>query len=247
MSGNFSASPVTTSTATNAASFNDLLSDAVINAGDYATAGGTANALTLSLNSDIASYTAGLIVKFKAANTNTATAPTVNINSIGTATIIRPDTSALAVGDIVSGGTYTMIYDGTHFQLQEIPSHNFATVDSYLGSNASQAVTYAHGFGRVPTFVDIIVSSFTTSGTPAQSIGFYDGTNNKCSYFGFSNGGGTGGTGTSTSLAIFILGDSTGANQQAVISWDATNITVTWTKVSSGAPGTLVLTLKAKC
>jgi hypothetical protein len=61
-------------------------------------------------------YAAGQTFQFIASASNTG-ATTININSIGLKSITRDGTTALVAGDIVSGGAYQLIYDGTQFQL----------------------------------------------------------------------------------------------------------------------------------
>lgn len=86
----------------------------------YASATGT-NAIAVTLSPAPTAYTAGMAVSFKAAATTTGAA-TLNLNSLGAKNIYKKDTStgtviATETGDIVSGGVYTVIYDGTQFQL----------------------------------------------------------------------------------------------------------------------------------
>jgi hypothetical protein len=82
------------------------------------TAGGTANALTITTNRSISSghQAAGFSVRFKASNTNTG-ATTVNVDSLGAKSIKRLNGDALSAGDIVSGGIYDLAYDGTNYIL----------------------------------------------------------------------------------------------------------------------------------
>lgn len=87
---------------------------------DYATAGGTANALTLTLAPALEAYNAGATIKFKAAANNTG-ASTINVNGLGAKNIYKKSggtVGALAADDIINGGTYTATYDGTQFQLE---------------------------------------------------------------------------------------------------------------------------------
>lgn len=100
-----------------AAQYNNLRKDLVLAAGDYATSGGSANAHTLALDAQIVtSYTAGMLIKFKAGFTNTASA-TINVNSIGANTLRRQDGALLAPSDIVANKLYEIMYDGTNFIL----------------------------------------------------------------------------------------------------------------------------------
>ena len=82
------------------------------------TAGGTANALTLDLSPSITSYTAGLMILFKASADNTDDDVTVNVDGVGDATLFKFDGATKpAVGDIQNGGMYIIIHDGTNFCL----------------------------------------------------------------------------------------------------------------------------------
>jgi hypothetical protein len=87
----------------------------------YGTVGGTADAITLTNSPAVASYSDGLCLKFKATGTNTG-AVTVAVDSIGGTKNIKKmldgSIQALSAGDIVSGGTYQIEYDGTQFQLK---------------------------------------------------------------------------------------------------------------------------------
>lgn len=78
-------------------------------------AGGTANALTLTANSDFTEYADGIMVAFKASADNTAAA-TLSVNGVG-AKAIRKMTAdgeaALDAGDIVNGYTYSLRYSET--------------------------------------------------------------------------------------------------------------------------------------
>jgi hypothetical protein len=78
------------------------------------TAGGTADALTLSLNDTVlAAYHDKLLFAFIAGNDNATTTPTLNVNSIGAKTIkksVAGVETALAAGDIQAGGLYLARY-----------------------------------------------------------------------------------------------------------------------------------------
>ena len=85
------------------------------------TAGGTADAVTLTFTTQLipAAYAAHQRFAFIAANTNTTTV-TLNVNSLGAKTIKKNVGGSLAnlvAGDITSGRPYDVIYDGTQFVL----------------------------------------------------------------------------------------------------------------------------------
>ena len=109
------------------------------------TAGGTANAATISLNPPLAAYAAGQEFRFisgAAANTG---AVTLNINSLGAVAVNKGDgTVALAAGDLPASVIVTVGHDGTRFRLVDpaippvpvpVPSITSATPVTASGSN----------------------------------------------------------------------------------------------------------------
>lgn len=98
---------------------------------DGGTVGGTANAITLDMDTT-PTLTAGLIITFTATATNTG-ATTVNPEALGVKDIKKGKSlDALEAGDILNGGTYSIYYDGTQFVL--MPSDGSAPLPaSFLG------------------------------------------------------------------------------------------------------------------
>jgi hypothetical protein len=80
------------------------------------TAGGTANALTISVGGAPGSYAAGQRYAFIVAADNTGAA-TLAVNSLGAKSIRRPDGSTMAAGDLVAGTLVAVTYDGNNFRL----------------------------------------------------------------------------------------------------------------------------------
>ncbi|GIX11609.1 hypothetical protein [Elioraea sp.] len=82
------------------------------------TAGGTANARTVSLTPALTAYFAGLAVRFingAAANTGAAT---LNVDGLGAVAIRKGDgTVDLAAGDLPASALVTVVHDGTVFRL----------------------------------------------------------------------------------------------------------------------------------
>lgn len=78
--------------------------------GGQGTVAGTADAVTLTSASTYQSLAAGMLVCWKASGTNTGAA-TLNLDALGAKAIRRRGDSALAAGDIVSGGYYLALYD----------------------------------------------------------------------------------------------------------------------------------------
>lgn len=83
---------------------------------DYASAAGTANALTMALTPALTAHVPGLPIWFKAASTNTGPA-TVAINSLSPVSIKRADATDLAFGHIRKNGMYCLLYTGTTYVL----------------------------------------------------------------------------------------------------------------------------------
>lgn len=113
------------------------------------TTGGTGNAFTFTTNQTVSSYVAGQIFTFTANRANTAAA-TLNVNSIGAVNIEKADGSSLSAGEIASGGVYTVIYDGTQFQIQNgVPASGAFTSSGTVDLTDSDApLVIAAGTGQ---------------------------------------------------------------------------------------------------
>lgn len=86
---------------------------------NYAAAGGTGNALTVSFYPALTAYVTGMAIEFRATANNTGAA-TINVDGLGTRTIQKFASGALAgldAGDLISGVTYRATYNGSTFQL----------------------------------------------------------------------------------------------------------------------------------
>lgn len=84
--------------------------------GIYVATTGSANTYTASASPAITAYVAGqrFLVKINATNTG---ASTINFNAVGAKSIVKNGATALQGGELVSGRLYTIIYDGTNFQV----------------------------------------------------------------------------------------------------------------------------------
>lgn len=83
------------------------------------TAGGTADALTLSPSPAITAYAAGQTFRFKAGASANTGAATVAVSGLA-AIAVQNDGSALAAGDIAANKWYEITYDGAAFQTRRI-------------------------------------------------------------------------------------------------------------------------------
>ncbi len=83
---------------------------------NYSAETGAANAYIVTLSRAPAAYTAGMPISFLPTNVNTGVS-TVNVNTLGVKTIIRPDGNGLHSGDLPASKAVHLIYDGTNFVL----------------------------------------------------------------------------------------------------------------------------------
>lgn len=81
---------------------------------------GAADAYVATLVPAVTSYVAGQRLSLKIANANATTTPTVNVNALGTKTIIHFNGNALIAGDLKAGMIADLRYDGTNFQLLNV-------------------------------------------------------------------------------------------------------------------------------
>lgn len=82
------------------------------------TAGGTANALTLTPDPALTSYAAGNFYYFLSSAANTSGTVTIDVSALGTKNVKKIGATGktdLAVGDIQSGVIVGIVYDGTDF------------------------------------------------------------------------------------------------------------------------------------
>lgn len=84
--------------------------------GIYVTTTGSANTYVANLSPSVTAYVAGqrFLVNINATNTG---ASTINFNTVGAKSIVKNGATALQGGELVSGRLYTIVYDGTNFQV----------------------------------------------------------------------------------------------------------------------------------
>lgn len=82
------------------------------------TAGGTANAITISPSPAITAYAAGQAFIFVLGASNNTGTVTLNVNGLGAQTVNRADgTSALSAGEMPANSVIVAVYDGTNFRV----------------------------------------------------------------------------------------------------------------------------------
>lgn len=204
----------------------------------YAADAGANDTYAITLSPALSAYTTGMAIRFKANTANTGAA-TLNVNSLGAKTIKKNVSQDLETGDISANQIITVVYDGTNFQLQSIPSE-FVRFTNGVSSHdiaTTGTQTIAHGLGKTPLKVVIrAVKSESPTGN-LSSTGVYDGTTQAYVYNGFSDtlapesGGGT--------ANVIALVSGTGSVDKTataeITGLDDTNITLNWAK--SGTPG----------
>lgn len=77
----------------------------------------SANTYTLALSPAATVLITGQPYYVKFADTNAGTTPTLNINGLGAKTLVKSASTALSISDLVVGKIYTVIYDGTNYQI----------------------------------------------------------------------------------------------------------------------------------
>lgn len=176
--------------------------------------------------------------------THTCVRQTANITKLGTTSLVS--------GDIGNAQEIIVTFDGTQWQLQNpvanVPFANLfkngtTTKDS---SDSSTTQNIAHGLGLVPKFVRITARSGPTgTGSGAVAVTYmsqtvYNGTTQS------SNSNYLNAAGSISFDTTFSLNSTNGSAsaQVGVVTFDATNIIITWTK-NSTPTGTYTLLWEA--
>lgn len=194
----------------------------------------------------VTAYANGQRFVFKADVANTGPA-SLNVSGLGSISIVKNTVLPLVTGDIVIGQLVDVEYSSGSFQMQSqlgsVPAYA-VTITSKSMADATGAgdTVWAHGLGRTPKFVSV-VTGYGDANFACNTTGFYNGTTQ--GYAGsVSNAANPGTTlSSSTSFAAAYVGGAA-ASQVGVVSMDATNVTITWTK-TGGPAGTAALTLMA--
>jgi len=103
------------------------------------TAAGT-NSYTLTLTPALTAYAVGQQFNVLFTNENTATA-TLNINGLGAKAIKRNGSKATKAGDILSGQVFSLMYDGTDFQIVGRVTTDWSPTALSLGDGITNGAT----------------------------------------------------------------------------------------------------------
>lgn len=153
------------------ADFNHIVSQVNANAGQITnalsiptfcgTAGGSANAITLTPNPAISAYLAGQRFSFVAANTNTASV-TVATSGLAVRALTYADGAALSGNEILAGGVYDIEDTGSAYNL--LNSAQGSSIISWTPTisfgGASTGITYATQTGRAFKLGRIVFFAF---------------------------------------------------------------------------------------
>lgn len=102
--------------------------------------GATVNDFTVTVAPAPAAYTANFFVGFKATHANTA-GTTIQVNALGTKTLVAVDGQALINGDITANEYVVAWYDGTQFYLISANDRAHRGGDTYAGTHDFSSVT----------------------------------------------------------------------------------------------------------
>ena len=159
----------------------------------YGADSGSANAIAVTLAPAITAYTAGMIITVKMAATCTG-ATTLDANSLGTKNVykmINGTLYALSYGDLAIAGIYQFRYDGTQFQLMNVPtmpSPAFQAMGNHSGWASASSTTRPNQFCISPngqymysaqvrgSSPNISVSIYRYTRDPRTGLYYYDGT-----------------------------------------------------------------------
>ena len=138
------------------------------------TAGGTANAITLTPTPAITAYAAGQTFTFVSGAVNTGAA-TVNVSGIGSKSIQRSGALALIGGEIPAATLCTVTYDGTAFRLVDNPgavcAWNYgAKGDGSTDDTAAMQAWLNAGGGILPPGTYLISSTLTIGNGTSSAL-----------------------------------------------------------------------------
>ena len=214
----------------------------------------------ITLPEPFGAYFVGMRITFKAGTANTG-ACTLAVNGGAAKAIKRMVSSALITGDILQNQIVEVVYDGTNFQITNpsaidattqivglIPiangGRNSATpfkngVATYDTSTASGIQNIAHGLGAIPSKVRI-TGAMAAVDVLTFATTVYNGTT-QSSVYGASDD-----TVEETGATFrFTRGIAGGDYAEGIVTVDATNIIITWTKTGN-ASGTANLMWEAE-
>jgi hypothetical protein len=123
------------------------------------TAGGTADALTLTYTTAPVALVNGMRFQFMSASINATTAPTLDINGLGAKTITEIDGSALSPGQILADQIVTVVYNSATLEFRLVYTAPFTNgVRTFY-----QPSLFREEFGASATVNGVKTISFVTT------------------------------------------------------------------------------------
>jgi hypothetical protein len=126
--------------------------------------GSTVNDYTVTVSPAPSAYKASMLVVFKATHTCSGSC-TIQVNALGTKTLLNVEGAALKTGDIVSGDTVLAFYDGTQFYLLSGNDRANRNGDTYTGTHnfTGATVNAATVTATTPATADNSTNAATTA------------------------------------------------------------------------------------
>jgi hypothetical protein len=133
------------------------------------TSGGTSNAQTVTLIPAPGAYYPGMVVTFLAGATNTG-ACTLNCNSLGAKNVFVAN-AACTGGELLSGKAYTVVYDGTQFQLLSPVNGSHGGLIGVQVFSTAGTSTYAPTPGTSSVVVEVLGAGGGGGGVASTGAG----------------------------------------------------------------------------
>jgi len=137
----------------NFSALSNFINNLLLSSNYFEDSSGAANQITVTVPSPlIFTYTKGVPLNVKIANTNTAIPVNINVNGLGNRNVTNPDGNPLVDGQFIAGRIVSLIYDGTAFRIADATTSsliNTMTIFS-AGEPGNAATLYLAGAGVLP-------------------------------------------------------------------------------------------------
>ncbi len=197
-------------------------------------------------------YVQGMRLSFKADVANTGAA-TLNVNGLGAIDIQTIQGNALTTNEIVANQIVEVEYNTTGPSFRMLSQSALAVVatvykngtDTKDASDASTTQNIAHGLGKIPKKIRIRAITFAAALTyrPVEAVTVYNGSTQSSVSIYIQQAGGI--SILSTTFTLNLTQSGSADTQTGTVTFDATNIIITWTKTNSPT-GTYTLLWEAE-
>jgi hypothetical protein len=130
----------------------------------YGTTAGTGTAYTLTLSPAPTAYVEGAIYYIKA-HVISGASPTLNVNSLGVKTLVKPVGENIVAGNLQADEIYAIMYDGTNFQVLN-PNLTPNKGDIVIGGGSGDLITLPAGSDGQT----LVFDSSEDSGVAVQNV-----------------------------------------------------------------------------